>query len=153
MCVQDIDIMHTGCLEPLPTQNHPEFVFYCPYCCTKKKKKFEVGAGKSLHLGSSLHSQFTRTAQRLADPSCLIFRFDPAVLFLDLRIPNYNGKWSDCIFPHLQQWYRGNENAVSPSIYMSLKALIYCSCSGLTPTFQETLGWGTSWLRTPWPRS
>jgi hypothetical protein len=44
VCIQDIDNVHLGCLEPSALTYEGDFVFYCPFCCLRKAQPFLVSA-------------------------------------------------------------------------------------------------------------
>lgn len=49
----------------------------------------------------------------------LFYRFDPAVLFIELMLPEYASGIADIIYANFQQWYRGNDSAVRRLLYIS----------------------------------
>lgn len=44
VCIQNIDNVHLGCLEPSSLTQAADFIFYCPFCCIRKKEPFPVSA-------------------------------------------------------------------------------------------------------------
>lgn len=102
-------------LPKTPTSPEPcRFNFLLSILLPKEEAAIHGECFSELHSDKNkLHSQLEMARAEIPMKDSLTFRYAPALLFVNLQLPDHNGRVADTIFPHLKQLYSGNELMVS----------------------------------------
>lgn len=117
ICMQDIDKVHAGCLKPSPKVGEENFVFYCHFCSKRKGTDFPVSTRSSNATGQLIVRQFEWASNRgILGQLQTLFRYDPAVVVVNMKLPHHDGQMAESIIPLLRKWYKGDEKSAGSLI-------------------------------------